>query len=122
MKYFDLEFETDMPVLDLIQETVATWTGRLASNGYTLTSRSEFGATYHRKYRPTGSIVLAVLFFPLGLLFLLATNNATITITVEKDDDSGNSILTINGSAPKAVRKGFEQLELEGTYFSRRSS
>jgi hypothetical protein len=112
VKYFDLEFETPKQQQEVLREALAACTGQLAANGYMLTSQSEVAITYHRKYRHWGVVLLAVLFFPIGLLALLITDDATITATIEPDDDSGGSVLIINGKAPKNVRKGFEELRI----------
>jgi hypothetical protein len=91
---------------------LTTWTGQLANNGYLLVAQSETTVTYHRKYRHWGVILLAVVFFPIGLLALLITDDATITATVESDETLGGSTLTITGKAPRNVRRGFEELSL----------
>jgi hypothetical protein len=112
VKYFDLKFETSKQQQEVLREVLSACTGQLAANGYMLTSQSEVAITYHRKYRHWGVILLAVVFFPIGLLALLITDDATITATIERGDDSGGSVLIINGKAPKNVRKGFEELRI----------
>jgi hypothetical protein len=112
MKYFDLEFESDQAPSDLLRDVLSTWTGQLAANGYTLTSQSDLAVTYHQKFRRWYIIALAILLFPIGLLFLLAADDATITATVDRDDETKKSILLINGRGPKNVRKGFEALQI----------
>jgi hypothetical protein len=108
MKYFDLEFESDKPSAEVLRDTVSTWTSKLATEGYTLTSQSEFAVTYHRRYRTWPTILVAILLFPIGLLFLLLTADATITATIEPDDETGGSVLIINGRAPRNVRRALE--------------
>lgn len=112
MKYFDLRFETAKKPEDLLREALATCTGQLAENGYALTSQSEVAITYHRKYRHWAIILLAIVFFPIGLLALLITDDATITATIEPNRDTGGSVLIVNGKAPKNVRNGFETLQI----------
>jgi hypothetical protein len=112
VKYFDLEFESQKQPADLLRDCLASFTGQLASNGYMLTSQSEVTVTYHRKYRHWGVILLAIVFFPIGLLALLITDDATITATVEPDEDTGGSVLIVTGTGPKNVRDGFETLQL----------
>lgn len=113
MKHFDLEFDSAKQPQDLLREALAACTGQLAANGYMLTSQSEVAITYHRKYRHWSVILLAVALFPLGLLALLITDDATITATIEPDDNTGGSILVINGLAPKNVRTAFASLHLD---------
>jgi hypothetical protein len=112
VKYFDLEFETDKPPTDVRRELLSTLTGQLAANSYTLSSQSDVGVTYNRTYRRWYVIALAICLFPIGLLFLLASDVATITATVEQDDETGGSVLIINGRGPKNVRRGFEALQV----------
>jgi hypothetical protein len=112
MKYFDLEFKTDKASDTVRRELLQTSTGALAGWGYDLTSQSDVGVTFSRKYRKWWIIVLAVCLFPIGLLFLLVAETATITATIEPDDDSGGSVLIINGTAPKKVVQGFGTLEV----------
>ena len=119
MKYFDLEFETPKQQQEVLREALAACTGQLAANGYMLTSQSEVAITYHRKYRHWGVILLAVVFFPIGLLALLITDDATITATIEPDDGSGGSVLVINGKAPKNVRRASKSCESESRFRSR---
>jgi hypothetical protein len=112
MKYFDLEFSSQKRQDEVRREVLAVWTAQLAANGYSLTSQSDIGVTYSRRYRRWYIILLAVCLFPIGLLFLLATDEATITATVDNDDASGATVLLINGWAPKNVRRGLEGLEM----------
>jgi hypothetical protein len=111
VKYFDLELESPKDPAALRREFLAGWTGSLAEWGYTLTSQSDVGATFHRRYRSLWLALPVVLLFPIGLVFLLITSNATITAIVEPDDDSSGSVLMINGRAPRRLRKGFEGME-----------
>jgi len=112
MKYFDLEFTSPKSRDEVRREVLSVWTPQLAANGYSITSQSDIGVTYSRKYRRWYIILLAILFFPIGLLFLLATDEATITAAVEKDDDTGGTELLVNGWAPKNVRRGLADLEV----------
>lgn len=112
MKYFDLEFETDKPPTTVRRELLSVWTGELAGVGYSLSSQSDIGVTYSRKYRRWYIIALAILLFPIGLLFLFAADEATIAATIDQDDDSGHTILIVNGTGPKNVRQGLAEMEI----------
>jgi hypothetical protein len=111
VKHFDLEFESDSQPEVVLQECLATWTGQLAANGYLLVAQSKTTVTYHRKHRHWAVILLAIVFFPIGLLALLITGDATITATVE-GRGVGGSALGITGKAPRDVRQGFEELRV----------
>ena len=112
MKRFDLEIETTESIDDLRREFLTSWTGELAACGFSLTSQSDVGVTFSRRYRRWYVIVLAILLFPIGLLFLLVTDEATITAAVEPDDDTGGSVLIVRGKASKEIRDGFERMRL----------
>jgi hypothetical protein len=112
VKYFDLEFDSEKQPADLLRDCLITLNGELAANGYMLTSQSDVAVTYHRKYRHWGVILIAIVFFPIGLLALLITDDATITATVEPGSATGGARLSIAGQGPKNVRRGFEEMQI----------
>jgi hypothetical protein len=112
VKSFDLELETDKQPTQLLREALQTMTGQLGSSGYKLVGQTEATLSYSRTYRPWPAILFAICLFPIGLLFLLITAEATIIATVEDDDDTGGAVLLINGKGPKNVRQGFETLQI----------
>lgn len=112
MKYFDLEFETTKGTDAVRREFLAEWTGLLADWGYSVTSQSDDAITFHRKYRSVWVILGAIFLFPIGLLFLLITRSATITAVIERDSETERSVLSINGRAPRQLRRDFEGLQL----------
>ena len=73
---------------------------QLAMSGLrnTVTHRSgDDSLTAARTYAPTWTIVVSVLFFPLGLLALLARKTVTGTVVVEGAND-GTTTLTFGGA------------------------
>jgi hypothetical protein len=110
MEQFDLEFRAEKSPKEILRECLAVWTGQLADNGYALTSQSDVGVSYSRKYWRWYIIALAVFLFPIGLLFLLVRDEATITATISHEN--GESVLVVNGTAPTNVREAFEDLEI----------
>jgi hypothetical protein len=110
MERFDFRYESKRPPTSVLRECLAVWTGQLAENGYTLTSQSDVGVSYRRKYWRWYAIALAVLLFPIGLLFLLVKEEATITATIATEGTG--SVLLITGTAPRNVRDAFEVLEI----------
>jgi hypothetical protein len=94
-----------------MRECLSIWTSQLADHGYSLISQSDIGISYGRKYWHWYVILLAVLFFPIGLLFLLSRADATITATLEPRLDGGTT-LAINGLAPKDVCNAFERMQV----------
>lgn len=112
MKHFDHEFPTTKKPETVQRELLQTWTGPLARWGYDLTTQSDVGVTFSRKYRRWYVILLAVCLFPIGLLFLLLSDTAVITATFDPDEETGGSVLIVNGSAPRKVAKAFATLEV----------
>jgi hypothetical protein len=110
MERFDLRFESEEPPPSVLRECLAIWTGQLAENGYGLVSQSDVGVSYRRKYWRWYVIALAIFLFPIGLLFLLVKEEATITATIAPQGTG--SVLLITGTAPKNVRAAFEVLEI----------
>lgn len=110
MEQFDLQFESEQAPSQVIRECLAAWTSQLAENGYSLRSQSDVGLSYGRRYWRWYIIALAVFLFPIGLVFLLVKDEATITATVA--DRPGGSLLVVTGTAPSNVRAAFTTLEL----------
>lgn len=111
MDQFNLQFETSRSSEDVLRDCLAVWTSQLAEHGYTLVSQSELGISYRRRYWHWYVILMAVLLFPIGLLFLLSRAEATITATVEATDDGGTS-LAVTGLANNDVITAFEELQI----------
>jgi hypothetical protein len=107
---FHVEYRTTKPRQDVLRECLEVWTGQLGAHGYQLTSQTDVGLSYHRKYRPPWLIIPIVLLFPIGLLFLLVRYDATITATIAPEADG--SLLVASGKGPKKVREAFENMEV----------
>jgi hypothetical protein len=112
MKRFEFEFPSAKPADTVRRELLQAWTGPLAGWGYDLTSQSDVGVTFSRKYRRWYLILLAVCLFPIGLLFLLVSETAVITATIDPDQGNGGSVLAVSGTAPKKVAGAFATLEV----------
>jgi len=81
----------------------------LQRSGYELRERTPHRLVFQRSRRPIWTIAVAVLLFPFGLLALLYTDEARITIDLQP---SGNSTLvSASGVAPLTVRRAFAELE-----------
>ena len=62
--------------------------------------------TFQRSYRPTWTIVLAVLLFPIGLLFpLLVKRQASLVFTIESTGNTASKV-TVNGQASEKLWRG----------------
>lgn len=110
MKRFDYEAHTDKDPSAVYRDVVGHWTGVFASYGYTLTSQGDQLATYHRKFRSAWLAIPVIFFFPVGLRALLLTSDATITTMVETDDESGDTIFTVNGRAPRSLCRSLRRV------------
>lgn len=101
---------TEAAPADVLREAISVWTVPFGSWGYVLTSQSDTTVTYDRKYRPWLAILVAIFFFPIGLLALLYTEHATITALAEPVDARGGTELVIKGSAPRKLRRSLEDM------------
>jgi hypothetical protein len=77
---------------------------------YILTTQSESGLTFARKYRPWWVWVLMVVTFPIGLLFLLITDTATVTVVLEPE--KSGTLVRVSGLGEPKVSQAFESMEL----------
>jgi hypothetical protein len=82
----------------------------LGRYGYVLTTESELGLTFARRYRPWWVWMLAVVIFPFGLLFLFVTDTATVTVVLEPEN-SGTLVRVAGVGEPK-VSQAFESMQL----------
>jgi hypothetical protein len=115
MKPFHYEQRWAEPPEEAQQEIVATWSSSLNLAGYSLTSQSPSAVTFAKRYHPGWTIVLAVVFFPLGLLFLMHRRYAPITFGLEPTDPD-STLVTISGLAPGKLVEHFrpkEEIEVE---------
>lgn len=110
MKEFTQEISTDKQPATLLSECISEWTGQLSGYNYKLTTQSEVGLTFHKRYTPWWLLFLILLLFPLGLLFLLVKSDATITATFTPD--GGGTRLLVTGRAPKEVIRAFSEMEV----------
>jgi len=111
MKDFSYRFETSKAPADVLRECLSEWNAQLSGHGYNLATQSEFGLTYLRKYRPWWLVFPCLIFFPIGLLALIYTEEAQITATVSQDE-AGATHLAVIGKAPKDIEEGFANLEV----------
>jgi Domain of unknown function (DUF1707) len=81
----------------------------LNGHGYELRERTPDRLVFERSRRPAWTIVLAVLFFPLGLVALLHKDVARVAIHLSPAREG--TLVAASGTAPLAVRRAFRQLE-----------
>jgi len=112
MRDFTYTFETSKDQPTVLRECLAEWTPQLSSHGYHLTTQSEIGLTYLKRFRPWWIVFPVILLFPIGLLFLIYTQEAQLTATVSPSGEGNGSCLTVAGKGPKAVAEAFAQMEV----------
>jgi hypothetical protein len=110
VKSFTREIQTSKPPERVRTEALTSLTQPLARYGYVLTTASESGLTFARHYRPWWVWVLAVVIFPVGLLFLFAPNTATITVVLEPDESG--TLVRVSGLGEPKVNQAFESMQL----------
>jgi hypothetical protein len=110
VKTFSRVVQTSKPPDTVRREALTSLTEPLGRYGYVLTTESELGLTFARTYRPWWVWVLAVVIFPIGLLFLFATDTATVTVVLEPEE-SGTLVRVAGVGEPK-VSQAFESMQL----------
>lgn len=81
----------------------------LARRDYQLMDRGRDHLSFGLEYRPTWTILLAIVAFPLGLAALLVKEHERIDIDFSPGPAGGTRLLA-TGKAPKAVRRAFAEL------------
>lgn len=110
MEQFTHELESEKPPNAVLTEVLSGLPGPLASAGYRLQTESERALTFARTYRPWFVWVGVVLLFPLGLLFLLYKETATISVVFEPK--GGGTLIRVSGEGEAGVRRAFEGMEI----------
>lgn len=110
MEEFSIVRESPKPPDALLPEVVTGLGPPLASAGYKLQTQSERLLTYARDYRPWFVWVGVVLIFPIGLLFLLYKETATLTVVLE--EVGAGTRVQVTGTGEKGVRQAFEQMQV----------
>ncbi len=84
----------------------------LNENGFGLVQQSPSHLVFENSKRPPWTIIVAVVFFPVGLIALLPDHTERITISLE-EFGQGETMMFITGSGPRRVRKAFMSLALD---------
>jgi hypothetical protein len=78
--------------------------------GFELVSQSAAGLVFERTRPAGGRIAAAVLFFPFGLIALLARRGRERVVISLEDGGSGRTRMTVHGVATRRVREAFARL------------
>jgi hypothetical protein len=101
---FAVRFYTDEPPERAIDNALGAVFARLAGSGYEPSKDEPAKRIFVRDERPTWTIVVAVLLFPLGLLALTYRARSQVVVSAAADD-SGVTAVDIYGTGPIAVRR-----------------
>jgi hypothetical protein len=101
MENFTHQIKYPKPPGEVLAEILTVWTPRLKHYKFRLTSQSPGGVTYESKYRPVWTLILAVVLFPIGLLFLF--HNRMIYLTFSFIETEGGTLVTIAGEADRSL-------------------
>jgi hypothetical protein len=107
VKTFSRDIQTSKPPDTVRTEALTSLTEPLARYDYVLMTQSESGLTFARKYRPWWVWVVT---FPIGLLFLLITNTATVTVALEPE--KSGTLVRVAGLGEPKVSQAFESMAL----------
>ena len=77
--------------------------------GYKLEMQTDGGATFVRRYSPVIFFIVYVLFFPLGLLLLVARPTQNLSITFGEGEEAGTTSWSVIGTDER-MREVFEAL------------
>jgi hypothetical protein len=104
------EYEIDSPYepAKFAPEFMPTLATILSQGGYSATTQTDWSATFTRRYSPALFIVLYILFFPIGLLLLLARPNQNVTISWQAADEG--TLARVQGDDKRLV-KLFDPME-----------
>jgi hypothetical protein len=111
MQVFQQERASPKSSTQLLPEVVTGLSGPLGNAGYVLQTQSASLITFGRSFRPWFIWVGVVFFFPIGLLFLLYKEEATITVAFEPRSDG--TLVRVTRKGEKGVARAFEQMQLD---------
>jgi hypothetical protein len=101
MRRSALEFELDQDLVNAREQFLDDLGSPIARSGFGPKDFADSYLIFERRYIPWFAIVLAVLLFPIGLLFLLIKNTATLF--VEFGEESARTHIKVDGQASKRV-------------------
>jgi Protein of unknown function (DUF2510). len=93
---FAYELKLDFPPSEFASRILGMLSGSLANLGYAPTIQIEGSASYVRRYSPWYFILLYIIFFPIGLLLLLARPIQTVAISW-REEGGGGTFAEIRG-------------------------
>jgi hypothetical protein len=107
VRLVDVDFPSDKAPDEALRDWAGYYTGWLASSGYIMVAEGLGTVTYLRRYAPRWAIGVALIFFPIGLLALLAREEATLVVRA-LPGSSGISV-SASGYVHRDVAKELER-------------
>jgi hypothetical protein len=95
-------FRLDEPPEQAHEHLLGDWAMDLVPLGLGPTQHGEGGCNFHGEYRSVWVYVCCVIFFPIGLLALLASKRPEL-VSVEMDPADSGTHVEVNGVARKKV-------------------
>jgi hypothetical protein len=106
--FFSAQMSASVPPSEVREATLESLARPLAGFGFRLTAQSSAGMTFQRRYMSWSTLILVVLFFPLGLALLFTRGEQTISMSFEPDGDGTR--IVVAGEGPAKVRNAFAEL------------
>jgi hypothetical protein len=103
----EVAFHYDKPPEVALREWAGFYTEWLAASGYVMVAQELATLTYWRRYFPSWVVAVAVLFFPIGLLALLA-GRRDATLLVSAAPEPGSTRIDVRGSAHRPIARELE--------------
>jgi hypothetical protein len=105
MDNFTYEWEMEKPVDAVRRDMRSNLPPRLSKWGYRLTAQDDESMSFERTYASGWAIFLAIILFPIGLLFLLLLRKTAILVFTMEGDGNASKVRA-NGEASKRLREG----------------
>ena len=103
------EITTDKQPATLLTECISDWSGQ-APTQLRADDPERGRAHLPQALLAKWAVVIAILFFPIGLAALFVKDDATITATFTPSDSG--TVMLVSGKGPKAVAEAFAVMEV----------
>jgi hypothetical protein len=105
--FVQVGFLYDEPPEEALRDWIGYYAAWLAGHGYAMTSNGFNTVTYQRRYVPRWAVVIAVLFFPIGLLALLARSTANLVVSA--GEEPSGTYVGVSGDVPRLVAESLRR-------------
>jgi hypothetical protein len=112
VKHFSLSYFDNRPRPKVREAALTDLAPSMGRAGYPLERQDERSFTFVRRYRSGWVIAVAILFFPIGLLALLAEKKTAMVLVTLEEVEGGTKVI-LTGEAWKRLREHLEALSAE---------